>query len=59
MMLLDGDGKQADGADFQKALVGQTVEISGTSHYFRTQVEYCDEAMAAVMSAPGVDDLWA
>ncbi|KAK3724875.1 hypothetical protein LTR37_000923 [Vermiconidia calcicola] len=59
MMLLDGDGKQADGADFQKALVGQTVEILGTSHYFRTQVEYCDEAMAAVMSAPGVDDLWA
>ena len=49
MMLLDK-------ASSDKPLIGQTVELSGTKHYFRTQVDYCDEAMAAVMGSTGVTE---
>ncbi|KAK5174381.1 uncharacterized protein LTR77_001461 [Saxophila tyrrhenica] len=54
LMLLDGDGKQANGASSGKPLVGQTVELSGTKYYFRQQSEYCDEGMAATMGSNGV-----
>lgn len=54
-MLLDGgSNKDANGAGTGKPLVGQTVEISGTNHYFRTQYEFCDEPMAAVMGSTDV-----
>lgn len=53
LMILDGDGKQANGAS-SKPLVGQTVELSGDRHYFRQQVDYCDDAMAATMGSTGV-----
>jgi len=36
--------------------IGQTVEISGKSHYFRTQYAFCDDAMAAVMGATEADE---
>ena len=48
-MLLDTSKKEANGAEGEKPMIGQTVEISGTNHYFRTQYEYCDGAMEAVM----------
>ena len=51
MMLLDNDTKGAPGALDGKPFVGQTVEISGGNHYFRTQYDFCDEAMAAVMGS--------
>jgi len=54
LMLLDGDGKQANGASSGKPLIGQTVELSGTKYYFRQQSDYCDEAMAATMGSTGV-----
>ena len=49
-MLLDGDGKHGDG----KRYIGETVEVSGSEHYFRTQVDFCDQAMATIMGSPGV-----
>jgi hypothetical protein len=49
LLLLDGDGKK-DG----KPLAGQTVELSGEKHYFRDQIEYCDEPMAKMMGSKGV-----
>jgi hypothetical protein len=48
-MLLDTSKKEANGAEGEKPMIGQTVEISGTQHYFRSQYDYCDEPMAAVM----------
>jgi hypothetical protein len=51
LMLLDTSKKQANEADGEKPMIGQTVEISGRNHYFRTQYDYCDEPMAAVMGS--------
>jgi hypothetical protein len=45
LMILDDDRRGKD------AVVGQTVEISGKNHYFRTQYDFCDEPMAAVMKS--------
>lgn len=45
LMLMEGKSETS------KPLVGQTVEICGTNHYFRDQIEYCDATMAAVMGA--------
>jgi NAD(P)-dependent dehydrogenase (short-subunit alcohol dehydrogenase family) len=42
-MLVDGDDK------------GKTVECSGTKHYYRSQPEYCDEGMRAVMESTDRD----
>lgn len=53
-MLLDGSEKGASGDGPDNLFVGQTIEISGTNHYFRTQYEFCDEAMGAVMGATEV-----
>jgi hypothetical protein len=48
LILMDGNETET-GRD--EHLVGQTVEICGTKHYFRKQIEYCDATMAAVMGA--------
>ena len=57
LMLIDGhdidgrnvaDGKllaSADGAGKGEKLNGKAVELSGTSHYYRDQYEYCDPHM--------------
>ena len=44
-MLLDNNEKDSAG----KPIVGQTVEISSQGHYFRTQHDFFDEAMTAIM----------
>ena len=51
LMLMDGGDSKASNED---PLWGQTVEISGTRHYFRVQPEYCDTSMSAVMGATEV-----
>ena len=48
LMLMDGRNAETTS---NKTLVGQTVEICGTKHYFRKQIDYCDATMAAVMGA--------
>lgn len=60
-MFIDGDdvgGKTvgegqaiSNGTNGEKKgkLNGQTVELSGTNHYYRDQIEFCDEAMAKTM----------
>lgn len=50
LMLVDNE-KTTDGDNSGKPMVGQTVEISGKNHYFRTAYEFCDEPMAAVMKS--------
>ena len=49
-MLIDND-KIPEGENAGKPMVGQTVEASGNNHYFRTQYDWCDEPMAAVMKS--------
>lgn len=51
MMLIDGDGKEANGASAAEPLWGQAVEVNCDKHYFRKQHEYCDDRMEAVMGA--------
>lgn len=51
MMLIDGNGKQANGLGASEPLWGQAVEVNCDKHYFRKQHEYCDEKMEAVMGA--------
>ena len=48
LMLMDGNDTETGS---NEAFVGKTVEVSGTKHYFRKQIEYCDAPMAAVMGA--------
>jgi hypothetical protein len=55
-MLLDSDCNQSNGPASSKPLIGQTVELSGNKHYFRHQVDFCDEAMAATMGSTGVTE---
>ena len=51
-LLLSGEGgKDSNGVEAGKPLVGQTVEISTNNHYFRQQHDYCDEPMKAVMGS--------
>jgi len=40
------------GKDWSRA-----VEVNGDKHYFREQIDYCDEAMAAVMRATDVSEV--
>lgn len=55
VMLVDGvDQEKGDG---QGELWGKAVEISGTTHYYRVQPEYCDEPMKAVMQATDIEEL--
>jgi short-subunit dehydrogenase len=59
LMLLDG-GEMKDskgivvkqGEDWMKS-----VEVNGTSHYFREMIPYCDKAMEEVMKATDVAQL--
>lgn len=48
MMIIDSTKKETDG---EEPWVGKTIEISGKNHYFRTQYDFCDEPMAAVMGS--------
>ena len=51
--MTDSKGVKVEaGADYMRA-----VEVNGTNHYFREQVPYCDEAMAAVMRATDVSEV--
>ena len=51
--MVDSKGVKVEaGKDWQRA-----VEVNGTNHYFRDQVPYCDEAMAAVMKATDVSEV--
>ena len=34
---------------------GKAVEVSGLNHYHRGQLEYCNEAMSAVMDSTDID----
>ncbi|KAF1991015.1 NAD(P)-binding protein [Aulographum hederae CBS 113979] len=45
-----GNGWKGDG----EMLMGRAVEVSGTRHYYREQVGYCDEGMRAVMASTDV-----
>ncbi|KAK4574374.1 hypothetical protein LTR86_002136 [Recurvomyces mirabilis] len=54
-MLLRGHGRDEEGTERER-LVGETVEISGSRHYWRGQQGYCDEAMGAMMGATGKDE---
>ena len=49
LMLVNGDAKQGGSTD--APLYGQAVEVNCDKYYFRTQHEYCDEKMAALMGA--------
>lgn len=49
LMLLNGE--TTTGRD----LFGQAVEICGSNHYHRDQLEFCDGTMAAVMGATDVE----
>ena len=46
MLILDGE----HGIDGHSN-VGQTIEICGSKHYFREQIEFCDATMQAMMGA--------
>lgn len=65
LMLIDGqddggkrlgdNGKTANGVNGsgKGKLNGEAVELSGTNHYYRDQIEFCDAPMAKTM---GVTD---
>ena len=48
LMLLNGDGKQANGTGVEKPLIGQIVEVNCQNHYFRKQHDFCDDVIAAI-----------
>jgi NAD(P)-dependent dehydrogenase (short-subunit alcohol dehydrogenase family) len=50
------DGKDGVGSEMG-VLQGKAVEISGQNHYYRQAVEYCDEAMKAVMGSTNIEAL--
>ncbi|KXL48356.1 hypothetical protein M433DRAFT_152359 [Acidomyces richmondensis BFW] len=61
IMLLDNKtddslpaGSQIEGHN--QPAIGQTVEISGENHYFRTQYPFCDDTMGEVMGATEADE---
>lgn len=64
-ILVDGkdDGKGRGYVDGERKkeelgiLNGKAVEISGSKHYYREAVEYCDEGMARVMGATNIEVL--
>jgi NAD(P)-dependent dehydrogenase (short-subunit alcohol dehydrogenase family) len=59
LMLVDG-GEMVDSKSVKVEAGkdwGRAVEVNGTNHYFREQVDYCDEAMAAVMRATDVSEV--
>lgn len=55
LMLLDGKDEQK-GQD-QGVLRGKAIEVSGTNHYYRDSVEFCDESMRAVMGSTDIESL--
>jgi NAD(P)-dependent dehydrogenase (short-subunit alcohol dehydrogenase family) len=55
MMLVEG--KDDSGKKGMGVLQGKAVEISGRNHYYREAVEYCDEAMKAVMGSTNIEVL--
>jgi NAD(P)-dependent dehydrogenase (short-subunit alcohol dehydrogenase family) len=55
MMLVEG--KDDSGIEGAGVLKGKAVEISGRNHYYREAVEYCDEAMKAVMGSTNIEVL--
>ncbi|KAK5169774.1 uncharacterized protein LTR77_005752 [Saxophila tyrrhenica] len=48
-----GDGKPLANGSTKGKLNGEAVELSGTNHYYRDQIEFCDASMAKTM---GVTD---
>lgn len=54
VMLVDGKDEKVE---VKGQLWGKAVEISGLSHYYREQPEYCDEAMRAVMGSTDIEML--
>jgi NAD(P)-dependent dehydrogenase (short-subunit alcohol dehydrogenase family) len=63
IMLVDGKdgspGRRIDGEKSEKKgiLWGESVEISGTNHYYREAPVACDDAMQAVMKATDIQEL--
>lgn len=53
LMLLDGNDTNSSASG---PLFGETVEISGVSHYFRKQPDYCDSTMEALMVATDMSE---
>lgn len=51
------DGKDGGTGNEMGVLQGKAVEISGRKHYYRLAVEYCDEAMKAVMGSTNIEVL--
>jgi NAD(P)-dependent dehydrogenase (short-subunit alcohol dehydrogenase family) len=51
------DGKDDGAGKDVGVLQGKAVEISGQKHYYRQAVEYCDEAMKAVMGSTNIEVL--
>ncbi|KAF2122134.1 hypothetical protein BDV96DRAFT_594060 [Lophiotrema nucula] len=57
LMLVEGRDEEQEEGKGQGVLNGKAVEISGTKHYYREAVGFCDEAMEAVMGATNIEVL--
>jgi NAD(P)-dependent dehydrogenase (short-subunit alcohol dehydrogenase family) len=52
------DGKDVELGNEGSVLQGKAVEISGQKHYYRQTVEYCGEAMKALMGSTNIEVLY-